>query len=206
MSLIPFAVTFNSRPHKEVDNTKSGRFGLSTSFNSRPHKEVDHQAGISSLVSLFQFTTSQGGRRANRSQRYNRGGLSIHDLTRRSTHRIQDAVSNRCTFQFTTSQGGRHKEHNTVCIDIDLSIHDLTRRSTPPPPEGNRSERLSIHDLTRRSTDPGPLRRGGLTLSIHDLTRRSTRGWSAIYFYLQTFNSRPHKEVDPSAEKQQARG
>ena len=55
------------------------------SFNSRPHKEVDFPS-INSFVrhSIFQFTTSQGGR-PNKALDY-----------------IQDNA-----FQFTTSQGGR---------------------------------------------------------------------------------------------------
>ena len=57
-----------------------------TSFNSRPHKEVD---GVRECIQWwelnFQFTTSQGGRRDITTPRQG-GYLSIHDLTRRSTH------------------------------------------------------------------------------------------------------------------------
>ena len=55
---------FNSRPHKEVDHFLLCSLRLQLSFNSRPHKEVDPSlTGRQSMHSIFQFTTSQGGRR-----------------------------------------------------------------------------------------------------------------------------------------------
>ena len=56
-------------------------------------------------------------------------GISIHDLTRRST----------------TSQ-----EH--LLDRLEISIHDLTRRSTETSVGMTDEEFISIHDLTRRST------------------------------------------------------
>ena len=55
--------TFNSRPHKEVDQTEELERHLVRSFNSRPHKEVDalHPEKNKNDY-VFQFTTSQGGR------------------------------------------------------------------------------------------------------------------------------------------------
>ena len=56
-------------------------------FNSRPHKEVDLDVLTSSACfRLFQFTTSQGGRLRINSLPFRMYGLSIHDLTRRSTY------------------------------------------------------------------------------------------------------------------------
>ena len=80
-----FQFPFNSRPHEEVDLELPGLILYTISFNSRPHEEVDWSFRVIRL--LF--------------------GLSIHDLTRRSTKRLSDP-SLRCS----------------------LSIHDLTRRST----------------------------------------------------------------------------
>ena len=56
---------------------------------------------------VFQFTTSQGGRRLEWHRFEDAQSLSIHDLTRRSTGRLT-ANSAAIAFQFTTSQGGRH--------------------------------------------------------------------------------------------------
>ena len=54
---------FNSRPHKEVDTCFQVLSTHELNFNSRPHKEVDVITGI----------------------HYRTGGISTHDLTRRST-------------------------------------------------------------------------------------------------------------------------
>ena len=99
------------------------------SFNSRPHKEVDFSVNIKqSGQRLFQFTTSQGGRRHRTQvlallQSFNSRPhkevddnsedveedepLSIHDLTRRSTTLTSSPLDKYLAFQFTTSQGGR---------------------------------------------------------------------------------------------------
>ena len=84
------------------------------------------------LRHLFQFTTSQGGRRKRRVIPSSSKCISIHDLTRRSTlshisshyrvyisiHDLTRRSTNPCChcynsflFQFTTSQGGRHREN-----------------------------------------------------------------------------------------------
>ena len=99
------------------------------SFNSRPHKEVDvlvNDSGGKGFLSIHDLT-----RRSTKTRKsgYIAGMLSIHDLTRRSTsaancakstlpsfnsrpHKeVDDTVPSLhlCffTFQFTTSQGGR---------------------------------------------------------------------------------------------------
>ena len=79
------ATPFNSRPHKEVDEFSVLLSLFSSSFNSRPHKEVDVVFyDCIHITIIFQFTTSQGGRP---------GEMSDKE---------QKAI-----FQFTTSQGGR---------------------------------------------------------------------------------------------------
>ena len=77
---------FNSRPHTEVDVVQRMMRELRSSFNSRPHTEVDKRKRFSKehidlsihdltrrstkplpvgyVVSIFQFTTSHGGRRS----------------------------------------------------------------------------------------------------------------------------------------------
>mgnify|MGYP001624909553 CR=1 FL=1 len=86
-------LTFNSRPHKEVDLRTPPPLALKSSFNSRPHKEVDIlRTFIFSAEYVFQFTTSQGGRPA---EDY------LSPL---------DAI-----FQFTTSQGGRRFSGHKWC-------------------------------------------------------------------------------------------
>ena len=122
-------------------------------FNSRPHKEVD---GFQILLD------------------HDRLGLSIHDLTRRSTITMS-IQKDMWDFQFTTSQGGRPDTLQPTFLLLNLSIHDLTRRSTRRIDSADYAIYLSIHDLTRRSTFPSSSVRALPNLSIHDLTRRSTK-------------------------------
>ena len=59
------------------------------SFNSRPHTEVDASRDfVRSFSVVFQLTTSHGGRRLFRLLSILRYHLSTHDLTRRSTVRL----------------------------------------------------------------------------------------------------------------------
>ena len=86
------ALSFNSRPHKEVDLLRRNRERMVRSFNSRPHKEVDRATCRAVHTRLdFQFTTSQGGR------------LVPSFLVIFPTF-----------FQFTTSQGGRRQLAQTL--------------------------------------------------------------------------------------------
>ena len=122
--------------------------------------------------------------------------LSIHDLTRRSTIILKEQDIRGVIFQFTTSQGGRPGRSTGSETGRNLSIHDLTRRSTGVGDQLEILDRLSIHDLTRRSTMFFSFSRIVNALSIHDLTRRSTRQGSGETEKQNSFNSRPHKEVD----------
>ena len=100
------------------------------SFNSRPHTEVDQVAGnIKSGTTAFQLTTSHGGRLRLIISRILFMILSTHDLTRRST-KILEEIEIRAIFQLTTSHGGRHLFQIDNTDSADLSTHDLTRRST----------------------------------------------------------------------------
>ena len=125
------------------------------SFNSRPHEEVDARSGLSGAYpSGFQFTTSRGGRLSMIGPPSMFIYLSIHDLTRRSTDIVCAGVTAltpfnsrpheevdvcfrsyrivKRNFQFTTSRGGRLQAGRGMTVELSLSIHDLTRRSTAP--------------------------------------------------------------------------
>ena len=99
------------------------------SFNSRPHKEVDVMA--TSPFSIQNLSIHDLTRRSTEHTGHHRGvaDLSIHDLTRRSTdwcsgHRPQIIPFNSRPHKEVDSSG------LSVCAIQNLSIHDLTRRST----------------------------------------------------------------------------
>ena len=170
--------TFNSRPHKEVDNSafikkcSKASFQLTTSqggrldrpvfkiqirsFNSRPHKEVDWKP-VACAGRCLSFNSRP------------------HKEVDKSCFRI---LRDFTTFQLTTSQGGRplpvtalfsqttfnsrpHKEVYFTCSATAAfkihSTHDLTRRSTTFP---GYSSAMSFFQLTtsqggrRRCADP----------------------------------------------------
>ena len=63
------------------------------SFNSRPHTEVDADSTEYDYEPLvFQLTTSHGGRRPLYMYYYSIMFLSTHDLTRRSTSHLCDIL------------------------------------------------------------------------------------------------------------------
>ena len=101
-------ISFNSRPHTEVDCAQIFLLYISRSFNSRPHTEVDGLFGITGQ--RCRPFNSRPHTEVDRPVFRNRGIpfiLSTHDLTRRST-----LIA--CT--------------RDICAS--LSTHDLTRRST----------------------------------------------------------------------------
>ena len=151
-------LSFNSRPHKEVDTMKSDEvnrseiFQFTTSqrgrlkgpvpwlhyyaFNSRPHKEVDRmQQVLLQQPILFQFTTSQRGRQGQKRQ--------YKPVLR---------------FQFTTSQRGR------------------------PGTEISCTGRLTFNSRPHKEVDQAAATEKGFmqSLSIHDLTKRSTKRWGCF--------------------------
>ena len=149
-------------------------------------------------ASVFQFTTSQGGRRYRYIKFHFDSNLSIHDLTRRSTATVFTLQLDEETFQFTTSQGGRLHRLYLLIYLIILSIHDLTRRSTDmaiidyntgvfqfTTSQGGRLACFENAPVCTRSFNSRPHKEVDrqllyhvwiCNLSIHDLTRRSTRG------------------------------
>ena len=154
-SLLSWTVTmptsFNSRPHKEVDDDVTQPENLkklsihdltrrSTSstghiradqptFNSRPHKEVDIPSfPITEKVVFFQFTTSQGGRRSAPPFQ-----TLLYSFNSRP-HKEVDPPGTRSVSSRSSFNSRPHKEVDDLCRDQVLchllSIHDLTRRST----------------------------------------------------------------------------
>ena len=145
-------LSFNSRPHTEVDYLFSyWSLGL-RSFNSRPHTEVDRATVIFSsysarlsthdltrrstpditrwnIMDVFQLTTSHGGRliRLCSSSIRLAFQLTTSHGGRPSYWHIKYSDK---AFQLTTSHGGRHFSRQRTEHRLVLSTHDLTRRST----------------------------------------------------------------------------
>ena len=193
---------FNSRPHKEVDALQQVRkAGTYRYFNSRPHKEVDEpRCNWLVLGYAFQLTTSQGGRRqADNAQvcprKYfnSRPHKEVDDL-------LPHAYRTVCVFQLTTSQGGRRQ---TLVFYAVRNIQFQLTTSQGGRPEG--IGKLPIkHYIFQLTTSQGgrpypasELRgRNSFQLTTSQGGRPWGAGWisgNPIYF-----NSRPHKEVDPT--------
>ena len=130
---IPLSIwkPFNSRPHEEVDYVEKYLVSLPSPFNSRPHEEVDATDNVpSSARCIFQFTTSRGGR----PRLYIRQSPLLSSFNSRPHEEVDILFSVffgfGSSFQFTTSRGGRRSLPEVQAGSIRLSIHDLTRRST----------------------------------------------------------------------------
>ena len=94
------------------------------SFNSRPHTEVDDDIKrIKKYLRSFQLTTSHGGRLEAEIARREEEMLSTHDLTRRSTMHFVKKYLLR-SFQLTTSHGGRR-----LIVDL-TSISEIFQLTT----------------------------------------------------------------------------
>ena len=149
-------------------------FSVHGPFNSRPHKEVDATwKSTRTTHTSFQFTTSQGGRRLCLHGLFVISGLSIHDLTRRSTFRRKNRQKRERIFQFTTSQGGRQ---NLPCGTFTIPAFQFTTS------QGGR--------LLHRQA--GCIRKPFNSRPHKEVDARSDR----MDHRVQSFNSRPHKEVD----------
>ncbi len=169
-----FLLTFNSRPHAEVDYTVSSFFSFRQTFNSRPHAEVDS-------ISFKRRIT---------------GSLSTHDLTQRSTSGTENAERQESTFN--------SRPHAEVDLQpAPLSVPLCTFNSRPHAEvdflrRRNAGERKAFNSRPHAEVDVAPLsfvcspalfqlttsRRGRPVclnpsckpahLSTHDLTQRST--------------------------------
>ena len=99
--------SFNSRPHKEVDIIQTECLQDDGAFNSRPHKEVD--LGLRFCHALNASFNSRPHKEVDLCDplHLRRHNLSTHDLTRRSTGPSLLQQGYQMLFQLTTSQGGR---------------------------------------------------------------------------------------------------
>ena len=151
---------------------------------------------------VFQFTTSQGGRRVKEKVSDYDTVLSIHDLTRRSTW--CDLCYILCIRPFNSRP---HKEVDiNISADIavmPLSIHDLTRRSTVI----SRYYVMSVVFFQFTTSQGGRplvprevLGVGAFQFTTSQGGRRHTV--STDNQERTAFNSRPHKEVDAVAQVQ----
>ena len=168
-------MTFNSRPHMEVDRDGNPVYAAIRALSTHDLTWRSTSCTRYDLPrrSTFQLTTSHGGRHL-------RGLL----------------WSGMLAFQLTTSHGGRRHHTATAFSQFGLSTHDLTWRSTlpaAPPTTGDRTFnsrphmevdsalisplRMPVsfnsrpHMEVDRSTKNKSNRR---ILSTHDLTWRST--------------------------------
>ena len=144
---------------------------------------------------IFQFTTSQGGRRQQANRLTGRSSFNsrphkevdflslalipTHYTFNSRPHKEVDAITIASDlvevhFQFTTSQGGRR------ILKSDENIYESFQFTTS---QGGRPY-LKLFFVY------------SIILSIHDLTRRSTLYNNYSIVLMQSFNSRPHKEVD----------
>ena len=194
-------ISFNSRPHTEVDRILShcqsehNAFQLTTSHGGRLT-----DAGFTYAISIFQLTTSHGGRPFH----FQRNGAQKGPFNSRPHTEVDEIVtvrvSSSSTFQLTTSHGGRLVLHQQQDYDIYLSTHDLTRRSTILNCENGI---LTIFQLTtshggRQSVEGSERNHGNFQLT-------TSHGGRRFYVHGQKnvdvpFNSRPHTEVDCSRQ------
>ena len=148
-----YSIYFNSRPHKEVDDTGGFFFVASTVISTHDlTRRSTFLPAVSPARFVFQLTTSQGGRRVTASivppllSYFNsrphkevdfRGrrlksravNISTHDLTRRSTRIYRFIPSTLLHFNSRPHKEVDFKEGRMMLNEI-ISTHDLTRRST----------------------------------------------------------------------------
>ena len=185
-----FTTSQGGRPSEKCNDCDYDEFQFTTSQGGRRWLQQR-----SMRAWIFQFTTSQGGRQIqwhsflrynhfnsrphkevdeNQNQGHNVRSISIHDLTRRSTHPDHRWHSGNSYFNSRP-----HKEVDDIRQKIhvqlwQISIHDLTRRSTSScvyVSEG------ADHFNSRPHKEVDPLATSPLAIT-------------------SDFNSRPHKEVD----------
>ena len=149
--LLPEQSSFNSRPHEEVDGSGPGPGGSPCTFNSRPHEEVDRR---------FQWSAGLGG-------------LSIHDLTKRSTLPARSALVRHHSFNSRPHEevDGYRKTRHLPSVSFNSRPHE----------EVDGAERVYTSSFCTFQFTTS--RRG---------RPRPDAGASALV----PFNSRPHEEVD----------
>ena len=103
-------------------------------------------------TTIFQLTTSHGGRPFSRSMPASSASFNSRPHTE-VDNEFGSFYSMILTFQLTTSHGGRLLLQDNYFSSDFLSTHDLTRRSTIHNIRNVIYADLSTHDLTRRSTN-----------------------------------------------------
>ena len=188
---------FNSRPHKEVDIDLTTTYNfLDISTHDLTRRSTSYHALFLFRCSIFQLTTSQGGRPTVAKQKAYNEIISTHDLTRRSTGVALPASARIIAFQLTTSQGGRprvyHHHEKPLLFQLTTS-------------QGGRLWQRGIVYLANYFNSRPHKEVDGesfwwfiecINISTHDLTRRSTECVWLNFWRRRYFNSRPHKEVD----------
>ena len=159
-------------------------FQFTTSQGGR-RKEL-HRARA---IQIFQFTTSQGGRLRGGPGLMKKSKISIHDLTRRSTNLTGGRDSERDYFNSRP-----HKE-----VDLNATGKNLTGSTFQfTTSQGGRLERiraaalrLTFQFTTSQGGRPGysASQTAETYISIHDLTRRSTANIHNYCEYLYTLFS-----------------
>jgi len=100
-------MSFNSRPHAEVDGAALFDADITKSFNSRPHAEVDLLLRSASHSCLSFNSRPHAEVDWSYAHSSHQSDLSTHDLTQRSTRGFMEAAVENATFQLTTSRRGR---------------------------------------------------------------------------------------------------
>ena len=166
--------SFNSRPHKEVDIIQTECLQDDGAFNSRPHKEVD--LGLRFCHALNASFNSRPHKEVDLCDplHLRRHNLSTHDLTRRSTGPSLLQQGYQMLFQLTTSQGGRLSPEYSAKISSTFQL--TTSQGGRPLPIPDKIY-PAVFQLT--TSQGGRLKRfhikgSVIFLSTHDLTRRST--------------------------------
>ena len=176
-----------------------------TYFNSRPHKEVDQSDVQKKLENqVFQLTISQGDRHQLLSETSRSAIISTHDLTKRSTPR---------TFLFrnldSCFNSRPHEEVDMRFLSqlhiISVSTHDLTKRSTLTLLWREWFKMFQLTTSRRGRPFLKLLIQTCNCVSTHDLTKRSTASADGSKMQVRCFNSRPHEEVDDEYVKTQLR-
>ena len=122
---------------------------------------------------VFQFTTSQGGRRRSDGRTWRNVPFNSRPHKEVDVHTVRNA-GRKLTFQFTTSQGGRPESYSYPVFQGFFQF--TTSQGGRPGSSGAWYPQLSIFQFTTSQ--------GGRPLIPH------------CFFSMDSFNSRPHKEVD----------
>jgi len=190
--------------------------GHELSTHDLTQRSTRHRRHVAQIVIVFQLTTSRRGRLMREMKGQQRAVFQL--TTSRRGRRFSDVgYLLYGYFQLTTSRRGRRMQEIHRCgstrsfnsrphAEVDqfwamnsrtraLSTHDLTQRSTCSACFAISKIFLSTHDLTQRSTTGPKGDPGDVTFQL-TTSRRGRRRRRMNKLWLESFNSRPHAEVD----------